>query len=190
MEQVSASRLDQRQILKKHNKYYRPPQLKERKRQLSQKYKVSKCCRCHEFPSVKLTYKLDGINLVEYYCQDHLLRQLPKIILIRKTYKGSLVTVSLTDSDSEYTRKMIQGFIKIQEDILEIPGLSVKQLDDIKKLRRGLNNLNLQTNDAKVKLQLVDFMNSMNQQKFVSFKYQIPPPQNPTNSTGPFLFHN
>jgi hypothetical protein len=82
--------------------------------------------------------------------------------LIRKTYKGSLVTVSLTDSDSEYTRKMIQGFIKIQEDILEIPGLSVKQLDDIKKLRRGLNNLNLQTNDAKVKLELVDFMNSMN----------------------------
>jgi hypothetical protein len=82
--------------------------------------------------------------------------------LIRKTYKGSLVTVSLTDSDSEYTRKMIQGFIKIQEDILEIPGLSVKQLDDIKKLRRGLNNLNLQMNDAKVKLELVDFMNSMN----------------------------
>jgi hypothetical protein len=82
--------------------------------------------------------------------------------LIRKTYKGSLVTLSLTDSDSEYTRKMIQGFIKIQEDILEIPDLSVKQLDDIKKLRRGLNNLNLQTNDAKVKLELVDFMNSMN----------------------------
>ena len=82
--------------------------------------------------------------------------------MIRKTYKGSLLTVSLTDSDSEYTRKMIQGFIKIQEDILEIPGLSVKQLDDIKKIRRGLNNLNLQTNDAKVKLELVDFMNSMN----------------------------
>jgi hypothetical protein len=57
---------------------------------------------------------------------------------------------------------MIQGFIKIQEDILEIPDLSVKQLDDIKKLRHGLDNLNLQTNDAKVKLQLVDFMNSMN----------------------------
>ena len=82
--------------------------------------------------------------------------------MIRKTYKGSLVTVSLTDSDSEYTRKMIQGFIKIQEDILEIPDLSVKQLDDIKKLRRGLDNLNLQTNDAKVKLEFVDFMNSMN----------------------------
>jgi hypothetical protein len=57
---------------------------------------------------------------------------------------------------------MIQGFIKIQEDILEIPDLSVNQLDDIKKLRRGLDNLNLQTNDAKAKLELVDFMNSMN----------------------------
>jgi hypothetical protein len=80
----------------------------------------------------------------------------------RKTYKGSLVTVSLTDSDSEYTRKMIQGFIKIQEDILEIPDLSVKQIDDIKKLRQGLDTLNLQTNDTKIKLELVDFMNSMN----------------------------
>jgi hypothetical protein len=80
----------------------------------------------------------------------------------RKTYKGSLVTVSLTESDSEYTRKMIQGFIKIQEDILEIPDLSVKQIDDIKKLRQGLDTLNLQTNDTKIKLELVDFMNSMN----------------------------
>jgi hypothetical protein len=68
----------------------------------------------------------------------------------------------LTDSDSEYTRKMIQGFIKIQEDILEIPDLSVKQIDDIKKLRQGLDTLNLQTNDTKIKLELVDFMNSMN----------------------------
>jgi hypothetical protein len=82
--------------------------------------------------------------------------------LIRKRYKRWLLTLSLTDSDSEYTRKMIQGFIKIQEDILEIPDLSVKQLDDIKKLRHGLDTLNLQKNDAKVKLELVDFMNSMN----------------------------
>ena len=45
---------------------------------------------------------------------------------------------------------------------MEIPDLSVKQLDDIKKLRHGLDTLNLQKNDAKVKLELVDFMNSMN----------------------------
>jgi hypothetical protein len=57
---------------------------------------------------------------------------------------------------------MIQGFIKIQEDILKIPNLSVKQLDDIKKLRQGLDVLSLQTNDAKMKLGLVDMMNNMN----------------------------
>ena len=68
----------------------------------------------------------------------------------------------MLDSDSEYTRKMIQGFIKIQEDILKIPDLSIKQIDDIKKLRQGLDALSIQTNDVKIKLGLVDFMNSMN----------------------------
>jgi hypothetical protein len=43
----------------------------------------------------------------------------------------------MLDGDSEYTRKMIHGFIKIQ-DILKIP------------------------NDVKIKLGLVNFMNSMN----------------------------
>ena len=57
---------------------------------------------------------------------------------------------------------MIQGFIKIEEDILKIPDLSVKQIGDIKKLRQGLDAVSLQKNDAKVKLELVDFMNSMN----------------------------
>jgi len=57
---------------------------------------------------------------------------------------------------------MIQGFIKIEEDILKIPDLSIKQVDDIKKLRQGLDALSLQKNDAKVKVELVDFMNSMN----------------------------
>jgi hypothetical protein len=57
---------------------------------------------------------------------------------------------------------MIQGFIKIEEDILKMPDLSVKQVDDIKKLRQGLDALSLQKNDAKVKVELVDFMNSMN----------------------------
>lgn len=68
----------------------------------------------------------------------------------------------MLDSDSEYTRKMIQGFIKIQEDILKIPDLSIKQINDIKKLRQGLDALSIQTNDVKIKLGLVDFMNSMN----------------------------
>ena len=50
----------------------------------------------------------------------------------------------------------------MQEDILKIPDLSAKQIDDIKKLRQGLNALSLESNDAKIKLGLVDFMNSMN----------------------------
>ena len=68
----------------------------------------------------------------------------------------------ILQSDSQYTRKMIQDFIKIQEDILKIPNLSVKQIDDIKKLRQGLNALSLESNDDKIKLRLVDFMNRMN----------------------------
>jgi hypothetical protein len=70
--------------------------------------------------------------------------------------------VCLIDSDSDYTREMIQGIIKIEEDILKTPDLSVKQIDDIKKLRQGLDALSLQTNNAKIKVGLVDFMNSMN----------------------------
>ncbi len=57
---------------------------------------------------------------------------------------------------------MIQGFIEMQEDILKIPNLSGKQIGDIQKLRQGLNTLSLESNDAKIKLGLVDFMNSMN----------------------------
>jgi len=68
----------------------------------------------------------------------------------------------ILDNNSEYTRKMIQGFIEMQEDILKIPDLSGKQIGDIQKLRQGLNALSLESNDAKIKLGLVDFMNSMN----------------------------
>jgi hypothetical protein len=70
--------------------------------------------------------------------------------------------VCLIDSDSDYTREMIQGMIKIEEDILKTPDLSIKQIADIKKLRQGLDALSLQTNNAKIKVGLVDFMNSMN----------------------------
>jgi len=68
----------------------------------------------------------------------------------------------ILDSNSEYTRKTIQGFIEMQEDILKIPDLSGKQIGDIQKLMQGLNTLSLESNDAKIKLGLVDFMNSMN----------------------------
>ena len=68
----------------------------------------------------------------------------------------------ILDNNSEYTRKTIQGFIEMQEDILKIPDLSGKQIGDIQKLRQGLNALSLESNDAKIKLGLVDFMNSIN----------------------------
>jgi hypothetical protein len=64
--------------------------------------------------------------------------------------------------DPEYSRKMIDSLIKIQEDILKIPELSIKHIDDIKRLSQGLDVLRFQTNDAKIKLGLVDLMNSMN----------------------------
>jgi hypothetical protein len=64
--------------------------------------------------------------------------------------------------DPEYSRKMIDSLIKIQEDILKIPELSIKHIDDIKRLRQGSDVLRFQTNDAKIKLVLVDLMNSMN----------------------------
>jgi hypothetical protein len=65
-------------------------------------------------------------------------------------------------NNSEYTRKTIQGFIEMQKDILKIPDLSGKQIGDIQRLKQGLNALSLESNDAKIKLGLVDFMNSMN----------------------------
>ena len=68
----------------------------------------------------------------------------------------------ILDNNSEYTRKTIQGFIEMQEDILKIPDLSGKQIGDIQKLMQGLNTLSLESNDAEIKLGLVDFMNSMN----------------------------
>jgi hypothetical protein len=39
-------------------------------------------------------------------------------------------------SKSESAKKMIQALIKVQEDMLKIPGLSNKQKDDIMKLRQ------------------------------------------------------
>jgi hypothetical protein len=64
-------------------------------------------------------------------------------------------------SDSEYTRGMIQGLIKIQEDILKNPDLSIEQKDDIRKLRQQLDTLSLQTDDSKLKLELIDIMNRL-----------------------------
>ena len=64
-------------------------------------------------------------------------------------------------SESESTRELIQVLIKIHEDMLKILGLPNKQKDDI-QLRGRLDALILQTDEANVKLQLVDIMNRLN----------------------------
>ena len=61
----------------------------------------------------------------------------------------------------EFTREMIQALIKIQEDMLKIPGLSNKQKHDIKELSQELDALILEKDDAKIKLQLIDIMNRL-----------------------------
>lgn len=46
--------------------------------------------------------------------------------------------------------------------MLKIPGLPNKQKDDIRQLRGRLDALILQTDEANVKLKLVDIMNRLN----------------------------
>ena len=65
-------------------------------------------------------------------------------------------------SESESTRELIQALIKIHEDMLKIPGLPNKQKEDIRQLRGRLDALILQSDNANVKLQLVDIMNRLN----------------------------
>jgi F0F1-type ATP synthase alpha subunit len=64
-------------------------------------------------------------------------------------------------SEYEFTREMIQALIKIQEDMLKIPGLSNKQKHDIKELSQELDALILEKDDTKIKLQLIDIMNRL-----------------------------
>ena len=65
-------------------------------------------------------------------------------------------------SESESIRELIQALIKIHEDLLKIPGLPNKQKEDIWQLRGRLDALILHSDDANVKLQLVDIMNRLN----------------------------
>jgi hypothetical protein len=59
-----------------HIKWYTPPQVKESMRTLSQRYKISMCQICRSFPSYKVIFKMHGINLVEYFCSEHLPNEL------------------------------------------------------------------------------------------------------------------
>jgi hypothetical protein len=65
-------------------------------------------------------------------------------------------------SESQSTRELIQVLIKLHEDLLKSPGLPDKQKEDIRQLRGRLDALILQTDEANVKLQLVDIMNRLN----------------------------
>ena len=64
-------------------------------------------------------------------------------------------------SEYEFTTEMIQALIKIQEDMLKIPGISNKQSNDIKQLGQALDALKLEKDDAKIKPQLIDIMNRL-----------------------------
>jgi hypothetical protein len=54
--------------IKYKTKWYAPGPPKERLFRLRQKYHVGSCCRCHGFPSVKLTWKHDGASRIQYWC--------------------------------------------------------------------------------------------------------------------------
>lgn len=64
--------------------------------------------------------------------------------------------------DSDYARKMIKYIVQLQDDILQIPELSSKQKKDLMELRTRLIDLNLQTEDMRIKPALIDIMNSLN----------------------------
>ena len=66
-----------------------------------------------------------------------------------------------TTNDSAYTRKLIQCMKQTHDVILKIPELSSKQRDDIIKFRERLEDLDLKTDDTKIKRAFVDVMNNM-----------------------------
>jgi hypothetical protein len=51
-------------------KWYTPTQIKERKRILSAQYNIRMCSICNNFPSVRLIWKTDGVQILQYYCND------------------------------------------------------------------------------------------------------------------------
>lgn len=65
-------------------------------------------------------------------------------------------------TDCAYSRKLIKYMVQMQDDIFHIPELSSKQKKDLMHLRRRLIDLNLQTEDMRIKPALIDLMNSLN----------------------------
>lgn len=59
-------------------------------------------------------------------------------------------------------REMIHGFIKINQDILNILDLSNEQRNDLVKLGNELNTLDSQRDETKIKIELLDIFNTLN----------------------------
>ncbi|MGI8718980.1 MAG: hypothetical protein ACR2KF_00470 [Nitrososphaeraceae archaeon] len=63
---------------------------------------------------------------------------------------------------SPNNEEMIQGFIKINQDILNIPDLSNEQRNNLVKLGNELNNLSYQRDETKIEIQLLDIFKRLN----------------------------
>jgi hypothetical protein len=59
-------------------------------------------------------------------------------------------------------KEMIQGFIKINQGILNILDLSSEQRNDLVNLGNELNDLGYQRDETKMKIQLLDIFNRLN----------------------------
>jgi hypothetical protein len=53
-------------------KWYISIPQKERMLRIRQKFKIGSCRICRNFPLWKVSYHMDGINLVEWYCEKHM----------------------------------------------------------------------------------------------------------------------
>jgi hypothetical protein len=58
-------------------------------------------------------------------------------------------------------RKMVQGFIKINQDVLNIPDLSSEQRTNLMKLANELNILEREVDESKIKFQLPNIFNRL-----------------------------
>jgi hypothetical protein len=58
-------------------------------------------------------------------------------------------------------RNMVQGFIKINQDVLNIPDLSSEQRTNLMKLANELNILEREVDESKIKFQLPHIFNRL-----------------------------
>jgi len=58
-------------------------------------------------------------------------------------------------------RETIKGFIEINQDILNSLYLSNEQREDLIKLENELSNLGYESNESKIKIQLIEILNRL-----------------------------